>query len=231
MFPIIFPCRIICAGSSGAGKSSLIGRILERRSTMISQKLNKIIYCSKYITSMPKPLMNDKIVTFHEGLPTEDEINQEDDKNVLFVIDDLADTAFSSEAVCNLFTQGRNRNLGVILITQNLFPQNKKSRTIALNASYYIIFKNLRDGSQLEYFARQVYNENPKAFARILNKYSSSPHDYLLCDFNHCTPDLFRFRSNILSDTPTVFVDDERIKQCNKLGQNPKTQTYTFEIQ
>jgi len=54
----------------------------------------------------------------------------------LIILDDLLNDAYSKE-MCDLFTKGSNhRNISVILITQNLFHQERYCRNISLNAKY-----------------------------------------------------------------------------------------------
>ena len=40
------------------------------------------------------------------------------------------------------------------LLVQNLFPKNKETRTISLNAHYMVVFKNPRDKSQISHLTR-----------------------------------------------------------------------------
>ena len=46
-------------------------------------------------------------------------------KKTVIVIDDLMEEAKDSKLVSKLFTQGRHRNVSVILILQNAFPKGK----------------------------------------------------------------------------------------------------------
>lgn len=100
-----------------------------------------------------------------------------------------------------MFTQGRNRNISTILITQNLFPQFPKARNISLNANYIIVFRNLRDAASINHLARQVCPSNSKSFRDMFINNINKPYSYLLLDFTPTTPDIFRFKSDILSIT------------------------------
>ena len=62
-----------------------------------------------------------------------------------------------NQLVENLFTNGRHINLSVVFVSQNLFYMGKKCRTISLNSTYIVVFKNLRDQSQIRHLACQMF--------------------------------------------------------------------------
>ena len=98
-------------------------------------------------------------VDFNEGLPSLDEF--EGNKHSLVIIDDLMNE--TNNVVTKLFTRvSRHTNISVIYITQNIFHPSKETRTITLNAQYMILFKNVRDKSQIAYLRRQMYSSSPK---------------------------------------------------------------------
>lgn len=214
MFKLKFPFRMILAGSSGSGKSCLLADIIINRHVLIDKKIDRIIYCAKYATSMPKVLRNNNLIQFHEGLPDEEMVKNEDKKNVLICLDDLLETAFSSDLVSNLFTQGRNRNTSVVLLTQNLFPQFKHARNVSLNANYIIVFRNMRDRSSIGHLAKQVCPGNSRAFSDLFSNHINTPFSYLFLDFTQDVPDVFRYRTDILSDTPSIFTCAEELNNA-----------------
>lgn len=231
LFQLHFPFRLICSGSSGVGKSTLIAQILKQRKDIIDQPIHKIIYCAKFETSISPLIKNDKNISFNEGLPSEELVRNEENLNLLFVVDDLFDAAYNSPVISDIFTQGRNRNIGIVLITQNLFPKFSRSRDISLNSSYYIIYRNLRDASQIKHFARQVAPRHSKEFCELYYKYIDKPFSYLFIDFSPEQEDLFRYRTDILSPTPTIFVQDDKIKTLEKFGETSETQGYIIKLQ
>ena len=96
---------------------------------------------------------------FHQGLP--DIKNFDGRQFVLLIIHDLMQE--TDEAVANIFTKSsRHRNISVVFLAQNLFPQNKFSRTVSPNAHYIVLFKNARDASQFANLARQMYPKTSK---------------------------------------------------------------------
>lgn len=222
---------MIIAGSSGSGKSTLLSDIILNQKKLLSEPADEIIYCAKFETSIPPPLRGLDTVTFNEGVPTEQMTRNDENKNLLFCLDDLLDTAFSSEVVSNMFTQGRNRRISVILITQNLFPQFKNARSISLNANYIIVFRNLRDSSSIYHLAKQVCPASPKSFSNMFINNIDKPFSYLFLDFSAQTPDVFRYRSDILADQPSVYLNDEELQKCSKTsGCVGKQQGFTVEF-
>jgi hypothetical protein len=78
-------------------------------------------------------------MTFVKDLP-----DFENPENVptLIVLDELMDSAYSTK-VSQLFAKGsHHRNIGIVLITQNLFHQGPASRDISLNSKFIVVFKN-----------------------------------------------------------------------------------------
>jgi hypothetical protein len=70
-----------------------------------------------------------------------------------------------SKDVCDLFTKGcHHRNVSVLLITRNIFQQERFCRTISLNTKYTVALKNVRDKNQFLYLARQVHPKTATVF-------------------------------------------------------------------
>ena len=85
----------------------------------------------------------------------------------------------------------------VIFIMQNVFPPGKDARTRSLNTHYYVLTKNPRDKSQIEFLARQIRPGNAKALINIFEAATEKPHSYLLLDLTQECPDKYRYRSNL----------------------------------
>ena len=72
-------------------------------------------------------------------------------KRNICIIDDLMQSVSGNQLVENLITNGRHLNLSVVFVIQNLLYTGKKSRTISLNSTYIVVFKNPRDQSQVRH--------------------------------------------------------------------------------
>lgn len=131
------------SGPSNCGKSVFVGELISQRSRMINEPIEHIVYCAKFRTSIPINI-DSSTISFHEGLPTEEMFLNKNLGSSLYVLDDLLDVAFKSDIVSKIFCEGRHRKIGIILITQNLFPPYRCARNISINASYIVLYRNKR---------------------------------------------------------------------------------------
>ena len=133
-------------------------------------------------------------MNFVEGLPDGNSLDPS--QNNLIIIDDLMHEA--DEKIAKLFTKGsHHKNASVIFLTQNIFHQNKHSRTINLNAHYLVMFRNVRDASQITNLAKQMYQGNVKYLRESYEDATSKPYGYLLIDLKPDTSDTLRLRTDI----------------------------------
>ena len=122
----------------------------------------------------------------------------------IVVLDDLIHESKNSQDVTSMFTRAaHHKPCFVIFIMQNLFPPGREARTRSLNTHYFVIFKNPRDKSQIEFLARQIVPRNPKALIEVFEVATEKPHSYLFLDLTQECPDQFRFRSNLF-DRPML---------------------------
>ena len=101
-------------------------------------------------------------------LPTNIEVMFDRSKRNICIIDDLMQSASGNQLVENLFTNGRHLNLSVVFVSQNLFYMGKKCRTISLNSTCIVVFKNPRDQSQIRHLACQMFPSKPKNFTSVI---------------------------------------------------------------
>lgn len=226
MIHLTLPCRMMIAGPSGCGKSTFVSELILNRNHIFSQQLDRIIYCAKFKTSIPESLREESIITFHEGCPSEEMLENSDGFNVFFIIDDLLESAFSSTIISQLFTQGRNRGISTCLLTQNLFPQYPRARNISLNCNFLTLFRNHRDDSSIYNLSRQVKPLNSRGFSDLFLSSVNKPYSYLFLDFSPCIPDALRFRQDIFSENPSIFATDDDIQKL----KGDQAQDYVVEV-
>ena len=156
------PFALIAAGPSGSGKTHFTLRFIEHIDELVRPMIQKVVWCYGIYQDLFDKYPN---IAFHEGLP---DINVFDGKErTLLVLDDLMGEV--EEKVMQLFTKiSHHKNVSVLYLTQNLFFQSKHSRTISLNAHYFIIFKNVRDTTQIANLARQMFPGNSKFMIELL---------------------------------------------------------------
>ena len=90
-----------------------------------------------------------------------------------------------------------HRNTSALLLTQNIFHQNKHYRMVSLNAHYMILFKNVRDASHITNLARQMYLGDVKYVKSSYEDATNKHYGYLLIDLKLDTSDLVRLRTDI----------------------------------
>ena len=204
-----WPYAILIAGSSGAGKTSLLTRFLEQGSRTMTRLPRKIlIYCSydqpayqRLREQAPCP-----VIVRKEPLPDDLETGS----GTLLVVDDLQGR--NVEALARWFTVKRHHlNTSVIYVVQNIFDKTPHHRTISLNATHIVLFKNPRDSSQVSYLSKQIFPQDPSFVSRAYAAFTKGlPHSYIVMDFNQTTPEEYRLRDSLLPyvDSPThVFAD------------------------
>jgi len=137
------PFSCLLSGSIGCGKTSFCIRFLQNLKTLpwpISVSGSPV-----EISAIPyRQVAGTKHVCFH-GVPAE--FNNIGEKPCLIILGDLLNTAYSKD-VCDLFTKdSHHRNISHCDY-QKLFHHGKYGRDISLNV-YYIVLKNVRDGTIL----------------------------------------------------------------------------------
>jgi hypothetical protein len=129
----------------------------------------------------------------------------------IIVIDDFAEQL--NKDTVQIFTRMcHHNNFVLILLTQNIFNPNPVFRTISLNATYVLMFKNPRDASQINCFAKQFM---PGGVSWVVNAFKEATrraHSYLLFDSSQYTPDMLRIRSHTLpSELPLRIYMDQAV--------------------
>jgi hypothetical protein len=126
------------------------------------------------------------------------------DVNVVVFDDQMATTgkkgSKEKDMLTKLFVQGsHHRSITTMYMVQNLFdPGNKGHRTLSINAQYMVLFKNPRDGAQIEYIGRQMYPKDKGFLTEAFEDATQEPYSYLLLDMRPETPVHLRVRSNVM---------------------------------
>ena len=195
------PFSAIVSGPSGCGKTQFTIRFIEHVQHLVKPSIEKIIWCygiyQELFDKYPR-------IQFHEGLP---DLNIFDGKErTLLVIDDLM--AETDHRVAQLFTKiSHHKNVSILYLTQNLFYNNKHMRTISLNAHYLVLFKNVRDSTQVANLARQMFPGKSHFMIEAFADATMTPFGYLLVDLTSGSDERCRLRTNIFpGETHYVYV-------------------------
>lgn len=207
---------MVITGPSGSGKTQWTRKLL--LSSLIQPPPERILWCF----GQWQPLYDDiqkriPSIEFVHGIPdylTSSQYINASKRNLL-VFDDLMTEAKCDPRIADLFTKGsHHRNISVVYLTQNLFPQGQACRDIALNTQYLVLFNNPIDRQQVATLARRMYPTNSALFMKRFEEATSRPYGYLVVDLKSSTPEQDRLRSDILVSTDKLALEDEAMSDC-----------------
>ena len=195
--------RTMCiVGPSHSGKTHLTLQLLDQRHVLFDMPPRRVVWCyGIYQHDLHQELARREYVV-HAGIVSAADIEPCD----IIVLDDLLNESRNSQDVTAMFTKAaHHKPCFIIFIMQNLFPSGKEARTRSLNTHYYIIFKNPRDKSQVEFLARQILPRKSKALIEVFEAATEKPHQYLFLDFTQECPDAYRFRSRLFEKPMVIY--------------------------
>lgn len=196
------PFTCIISGPTGCGKTQLTLRLIRHAQEMIQPAPDTIVWCYGIYQSAFDSVQG---VRFQEGLPNVDsDFNK--DEHTLLILDDLMHE--TNNSIMTIFTRGsHHRNISVIYLTQNLYYGTKQNRTMNLNTHYMVLFKNPRDGTQIQCLSRQMYPHNAKYLEESFRDATKEPYNYLFIDLKADTDENMRLKTRIFPDDhPTHYV-------------------------
>ena len=195
--------RTMCvAGPSQSGKTSFVLKLLDHRNEIFSCSTNRVLWCYGIYQAKLNAMLQNKGFILHSNIIDVKDIQPYD----IVVLDDLIYESKNSGEVTAMFTRAaHHKPCFIIFIMQNLFPPGKEARTRSLNTHYYVILKNPRDKSQIEFLARQVLPRQPKTLVDIFEAATEKPHSYLFLDLTQECPEGYRFRSNLFDKPMLIY--------------------------
>ena len=207
IFKLHHPFSMLVAGPRGAGKSEFVKQLLSLKRFIMTNPPERIVwFYGRHQPDLFCSLAQEiPCIEFYEGLPTNIEVMFDRSKRNICIIDDLMQSASGNQLAENLFTNGRHLNLSVVFVSQNLFYTGKKCRTISLNSTYIVVFKNPRDQSQIRHLACQMFPSKPKFLQVAYEDATKDPYRYLFLDFHPNSPEFARVRGHIF---PCDLLDD-----------------------
>ena len=192
---------ILVTGPTHCGKTFWVSKILKNH--MFTEPVKSIMYCygvyQKFYDEMKSDPGLENRISFHEGLPTKEDIDALNDGEFhVLVLDDLMEHIVKSADMQQLFTKYcHHLNITAIFISQNIFQSGPHARTISLNCHVIVVFANKRDESQIKTFARQLYPSKWRRFMAVYEKNMNYEYCYLVIDCTPSHPREMKVRSNI----------------------------------
>lgn len=208
VLPLASPCSVGVYGCQQSGKTYFVKQLLIHRDDMFTEQTTKILYC--YTISQPvleEMEQSIDIFVMKRGLPSEEDIEEltQNRTHTILVLDDLMSEVCNSPQAEQLFTiHCHHRNMSIIYLSQNIYYNGKKSKTISLQMHYITLFRNPRDKSQISTLARQLFPGKTKNFLEVYNDALEEPYSYLLLDISPHSNQLYQIRSKIFPKEDTI---------------------------
>ena len=196
------PFSMMVTGPSGSGKTEWTRKLL--LSLLVQPPPERILWCF----GQWQPLYEDlqkriPCIEFIRGIPDYLDNAQfmEPSKRNLIIFDDLMTEAKCDQRIADLFTKGsHHRNISIVYLTQNVFPQGRACRDIALNMQYLVLFNNPIDRQQVATLARRIYPSICATFMRKFEDATATPYGYLALDLKSSTSEQDRLQTDIFVD-------------------------------
>ncbi|MCG8429823.1 MAG: hypothetical protein MJA29_01430, partial [Candidatus Omnitrophica bacterium] len=193
-------------GPTKSGKTYWVYKFLQQK-LFDKDEPTKILYCyGAYQDLFLDMERNIPGIEFHEGLPTEQKLQAfADGQHQLVILDDVMTEMMKDSKIEQLFTQKvHHLNLSCVYLWQNLLPQGKTARTVALNTTYYVLFRHMRGLDQIKKLGQQLGMS--KWMEDIYQDCLSKPYAYLVVDLSPTSDDRFRLRTNVFrGEDPIVY--------------------------
>lgn len=202
-FKTSFNC--IVSGPSGSGKTTWVRNLLKLKEALFTTPPAKTFL----FYSMPQNIyiemknegLIDELYNFGENPPTLEFLTNlvqpfKNQGGCLVICDDMV-TSLHSDFERVFLNLSHHENASVILMSQNMFYNDKTYRTLSLNAHYFVIMKNDRDKQQVTILARQICPSNSKYIVDAYTEATKHPYSYLIIDFRSDTPPTIKLRSHI----------------------------------
>ena len=150
---------MMVTGPSGSGKTEWTRKLL--LSSLVQPPPERILWCFGQWQPLYEDLQKRILcIEFIRGIPDYLDNAQfiDPSKRNLIIFDDLMTEAKCDQRIADLFTKGsHHRNISIVYLTQNVFPQGRACRDITLNTQYLVLFNNPIDRQQVATLARRIY--------------------------------------------------------------------------
>ena len=198
----LHPFTMTVSGPTGSGKTHFVKSLLEK--DKITPAPDRMLYLYKRWQPLYDKLKETVPgLEFVQGVPESLDKDSYFDpkKNNVIILDDMMSTAAKDQKIADLFTEGsHHRNLSVLNLTQNLFPQGKNAVTQRRNTHYMVVFKSPMGQDHVRTLGCFTFPGKVKDFINIYHKATNKPHGYLVLDSKQSTPDNERLKINMFGE-------------------------------
>lgn len=200
---LVHPFTALVAGPTGVGKSEWVGNLIRQCQDLTTLPPRRVVWCYKQWQPLYDTLGRETSVEI-EFVDDMDQIDTildtyAPDHPQWLIFDDLMDSTHNKRIADWFTTKSHHTNVSVVHIVQNLFHQSKEQRTISLNSHYIILFRSVRDASQIHYIGRQMFPGNATFLTTAFADATRSPYRPLFLDLKSPN-NLLRVRTNVLRE-------------------------------
>ena len=191
------PTSMVIAGASSSGKTLLTLRLMRDACKVFNPPPERCIFVCD--SRQPSFQEFEPAVEFVDSL----ENVQFDHRPSILALDDLMTRV--SDHICEWFTKGRHRNVSVIFLTQNVFHEDKRLRTINTNAHHFVFMRSPRAPMQIATLGRQVFGVGKGGVLQRIYEEATrgKPYSYLWLDLSPHTDERARVKSQFLPSDRT----------------------------
>lgn len=200
------PFAMGVSGVTSSGKTFWVERLLQNVDNMLNKPVNKILYCYGAYQDIYNEMERDiKNIEFHQGIPNDiSHLYTDNSHTNILVLDDLMTSVLKSPYMEDLFTKfSHHGNVSIIFIVQNLYAKSPLSRSIFLNTSYFVLFKNPRGHDQIKKLNQQIFPcKKNFLFDAYTDAVINRKFGYLMVDLHPRSDPAYQVRTEIF---PTEF--------------------------
>lgn len=194
--------KIVIAGSSQTGKTTLCSNIIKHHRFLFNDGLDIIFYFYNIYQPIYEKLKEyHPNIEFHKRLDfLEELLNKPKDffskNNVGIIFDDLQYELYDSPTVSRIFTVLSHHLplVATIIICQSPIIKAKYQTVINRNANYFIFTNSKRTRGSLKYLGRDFYPEDTGKLLRVYDfaiEKSTQEYPYLICNFTGTSPEFY----------------------------------------
>lgn len=141
------PFTCLCSGSSGAGKTTFVEKLLlsNRISNLKNKKFSHIYYFHPDELDVAPVDWADTFespVSYNSGIPDSNFYKSIKENSIIVFDDNFYDLTGDNEFVKAFRVYARKFNFSIIAISQSYFEGQKHSRTVRNNCDLHILFEN-----------------------------------------------------------------------------------------
>lgn len=196
------PFRHIVSGASFSGKSTFLGQFLRNLDHMVDTNIDKIIYLYSIDQPLYQELRKDlPNIIWIQGYPDDlvEKYLYNPNERKLLICDDLMSSLANNKQFAEFITtHSHHLNTSCIITLQNLLYKGKEMRTVHLNSTGYVLFKNPRDILQSKILFNQLGTLSAKNVMSAYKEATKPKFSYLFLDLHMETPDFLRVRTGVL---------------------------------